>query len=438
MALTSRAGNVIFQFKNENRTHITPPLVFPDATLTSSFSVSFWVKPNTTGVPQPISTYFGTNGTYIYFFWNGAQWVLELRITQLVVARFVFFENPDIINKWRPFCIVRTPAGVTLYAGVALGTPDPDNPISMVQVYNYPTTELLFDFREFSIVASPHVTICDVKVWNTVVDPTDMTLLVNNWDGRGGTVTPPPIWACPLRTGDPSNISRINNSLFWNEEHSWSAIDFPNNLVFDSHDPEYMAKHQITPAWMYPAGSAPINFNPGLTPIIPTTFLSPDFVRFPDQGTIPHNIPLQYMFYLGWPTNDGTGVPQSNTWALFKDEDGNTNNPGPDPNYEITQSDTLSLIPPTMDNTDKLFKWSFGAQFKWQGSSPQVPAATAILANPLLFVGYIGNPTGVQALPVDDLIGLFVIKKGRTSDGYYRQTELPIPDPTIRTALIGE
>ena len=449
MALFSGAGNVVFTYQNNDRDNATPPIVFPDFSSTTEFSFAFWVKANDRLIPSPIIAYTGTNGSQFYFYWDGTDWILEIRVGATVVLshRFSGLQTASgLTSIWRPFCITKDLAGnVKIYGRGATGSPtDPDNPVQMVLQFTFPTDPfgLSFSFSQFLVVAAPHVSICGIKVWNAAItDTTEMTNQMNSWEADG---TPQPIWACPFRTYDVANIDLAHRktSPYWSQEHSWNGIGNIENLLFDSHDPEYMAKHQETPTWLYPVGyptpPTVITYDLDLTPTVPTTYKSDQFFRVTDVGTVPPDGTLAGpgFLYFGYPTNDGTGVAQSSSWALFKDENGNELS-----NPVVAQNrfeDDTSVIVPASLTCANLYQWSFGAQFTWQTQPSPVAAATAMLTNVYLMVFYIGYPTGEGHLPFDDLIGLFAIKKGGTVDSYYRGTELKIPDPTIRTAFIGE
>lgn len=447
MALTSSAGNVIFQFGNEDRQGTSPFLQFPGCHPDTEFSFSFWAKPNTRRIPSPIVAYYGANGSYIYFYWDGDQWVLEIRVNAITVLFQPFFAgNPsgdEATKIWRPFCFVKDATSVKLYSTADPPTAD-DVIFPMTEIFNFPNDPtsqpfLDFDFFRFSVVVAPHVSLCNIKVWNVALpDTTNMANQLNEWDN---TIAPLPIWSCPFRTGDVVNIAPAyrKTSQYWYREHIWSSIDNIQNLAFDSNDPTYL-RHQPTPTWVYPLNypnPTMLAYDLDKTPLIPTTYRSPDFFRLRDQGTIPLDGTLtKTIAYLGFPTNDGTGVPQDTNWALFKDQDGNIIDPAGDPQYQF-DPDTLSVTPATL-NCGNLYQWSFGVSFTWQTQPTQVDAAKAMLTYPFIFVTYVGMPTGVGNPPFDDLVGLFAITKGALVDTYYRGTELKIPDPTIRTALIGE
>jgi hypothetical protein len=457
MAYVSRAGNLTFMFENANRAGSNPPLAFPDYhyDAMTELSICIWVKANTYDIPTPILNYTGTNGSSIYFSWDGRNWRLEYRNKSVVVMSHIWSGPGNIGStptpQWYPFCFtlgrIDTRGGLRVYLGTTGLPNDPDNPKQMVLSFTFPFTPSLgdptdfydFNFYRCYVGTSPHVSICNFKVWNRMItDTTEMTNQVNKWDTVGDN--PAPIWASAFRTADTNNTSIIyrKSSPYWNAEHTWNNIDNGDNLNFDSLDPEYLAKHQACPTWLYPlnygVSNTIISYDLALTPTVPTIYKSDQFFRVQDVGSIDMNGTLagQGILYFGYPTNDGTGVGQVESYGLWKDET------GAEVSDTTNKFEDDTLVGSGGVTIPKLYQWSFGAQFKWNGQSPQVNAAMAMLINPFVMCTYIGYPTGQGALPYDDLTGLFAIQKGSLTDMYYRGTELKIPDPTIRTALIGE
>jgi hypothetical protein len=292
-------------------------------------------------------------------------------------------------------------------------------------------------FLQFVVKTNVNYAICNFKFWNVSVSASDLQQHVNSWLA---VVTPPPIWCCPLRTpGDMASIVNPYTSTDWNAGHNWYPITDRSNYTTQP-DPGYL-NVQPCLTWLYPIFGDPsplISANPGTTPAVPTVYKSTTFYGFQDRGSIPTTpgVPFFTCTYFGYPFSTGTGVTKTDSWGLYLDELGNERPIQTGAAFRFEQDTGIAVAVVTADT---LFLWQFGAQFTYPGQAPAVATATANIGYIMLLIQYLGTPTGVPNLPPNDLAGLFAINKGGPSvDKYNRNKTFKIPNPTIRTAYIGE
>jgi hypothetical protein len=200
-----------------------------------------------------------------------------------------------------------------------------------------------------------------------------------------------------------------------------------------------MSFNTYCPTWIYPLTDVNFTVNPGLSPLVPTTYEAPNYVQFRDVGSVPmKDYQVQSINYYGFPYSVPPGWAHSETWGVYIDEFGGKLNPIGNIIYRF-EPDTVVTIPDGPITPNNMYKWKFGAQFTYQPTTPQQATAAAHLSHPLLLVTYLGFPTGIPFSSEADLSGLFaVVKRGASLDRYNNAVELKIPNPTIRTAYIGE
>jgi len=440
MSVRGTANQVIFLLKNSGRETANPPVVFPDVRLVQGFTFSIWCKVRST-VPFVLATYSGTNGSQIIIGSTGTQWYMAAR-NAAVATSVVYFANVTV-DRWAFIGLSKTDQIFMSFYG--LQDPFETNPwerpitIEPTAVMEYPYE---FDFDYFVVAAGLGNNISSLKFWNYALITSDIQIQAHRWDAQPSGGGQAPMWASTLRTpGDISSIANPYTSPRWGDGHAYTLVYPPNSLVFEQDDPAFMANTMPCPTWVYPItkiGVFPrIFYDLDQTPLITTTYKGVDFWEFEDRGSV-SPVPHQFvgLVYYGYPYADNVGVGPSDTWGLYKDNLGAevSNTSSPDYKFEPT---TGVKIPAPIDGST-MYLWKYGAQFTWQAVTPQVEAARGNLAFLMLLATYIGYPTGVPALPAVDLAGLFAIQKGKATDTYNRGVEMKIPDPTIRTAYIGE
>ena len=252
------------------------------------------------------------------------------------------------------------------------------------------------------------------------------------------------MWVSPLRVpGDVSNVANPYASNQWMHGHGFTSINTHSGLRFGGDDPAYLAISQPCPAWVYPpTEQSQCYVDVGLSPLVQTIYKAPQFFQFLDQGAVPIvDFQIHSITYYGLPfSGPNLGWQHSATWGLYKDETGAEISDTTNTIYRF-EPDTAAAIPGPI-KASTMYQWKFGAQFVYNATTPQQQTARANLSYLLLYVSYTGQPTGVTFIPAVDLAGLFAINNPGPNvlktDIYNNGVELKIPDPTIRTAYIGE
>jgi hypothetical protein len=307
------------------------------------------------------------------------------------------------------------------------------------------------DFDSFQLIANAAGAICGFKFWSVANSQAVFEAQSQTWHGDTGGVGVNPFWVSPLRVpGDISNtqVPYSGYGEVWNHGHAYSApLGDPGTLNAET-DPAYMANTSACQAWLYPRITPHCFIDPGLTPLVPTFYKAPQFFEFADLGSIATEdhqiISIQYVGFSFPSTAEAAAFNES--WGLFKDEGGVEVSDRIDPQYRFFPGTSLGNsvvnIPPGTTGIPKastVYLWKFGAQFLWNPVTPQRDASQANLAYMFLYVTYLGYPTGNPGLSAEDMAGLFVIDRGGPSvDRYNRNVITRIPQPTIRTAYIGE
>jgi hypothetical protein len=208
-------------------------------------------------------------------------------------------------------------------------------------------------------------------------------------------------------------------------------------------DPAYMANHSPCNAWLYTDANADASVDPGLTPLVSTFYDGESLYNFFDVGSIAtEDAQIISMVYYGssrFGLDPGTGFNES--WGLFIDDVGNRISITNDPQYQFYPGDTGISVPDGVNGPPgarRVYDWKFGAQFLWVPVTPQTATKSAHHTKLYLYVTYQGYPTGSPGLPIQNMLGLFVVTPNTGVDLYNRNLSLKIPNPTIRTAYIGE
>jgi len=468
MAIRALAGETHLVLRNSGREGANPPVVFQTPINDqSSFSYGIWVKAFT-NIPSNVTVISGTDGSQLQIFYDGNNW--RLRVRSLGIEFGQLYIAPAILNTWTLIIFIVNGSFIDIWTGTEASPPGPDTYITLTNPIHqaYPIN---FNLDYIAVSPQSGISMCNFKYWNTILTLGGYLNHMHNWYPNVDS-EPAPIWASTLRTpGDISNIANPYTSSNWAAGHGFSSISDINNLVFDSLDPAYIARHSACPTWVYLKDpNALCNVNPGQTPLTPTIYKAPQFHQFDDRGSVPITNPVIDIVYYAWPHKSDPRPGQVATFPLWKDEHG------------IEVSDTThgfefnTGVPvPAAMNYSNFYDWVYGAQFQYAPATPQQPTADAGIRYMYLYVRYIGFPTGVGIAhvpgvpplpPVDPPVppgdppippppgeppippppptpvamsGLFAINKGGPSvDKYDATIELKIPDPTIRTAYIGE
>jgi len=449
MSIRAISGAVSFVLQNQNRETANPPVVFPGLTHDDfSFTYSIWIKV-LDRTPAIIVVYRGTNGTFIELGHDGTNWYVKIRSESTIVANAPY--SPMLLNRWTLISISAGSGFVRSNIAVEeLGSPSdhpvpvyhPGEPAGIFDLYLDVPFSSPFDRLEILVGTTFNIS-CFKFFTDGVFGPLVIEQMCQSFAPitSGTARDDSPMWNTTFRTpGDISNNNYPYASRNWEHGHAFSFISDPHNLMYDPSDPAYMAAHTPCPTWVYPIGFPVVTVDPGLSPLSPTIYKGTQFWQFDDRGSIPSATAFQSIVYYGLAFGGtGGGYPNSDTWGLFIDDNGTEV-----PNTAITtyrfQSTTDGGIPiPNTITSNNMYRWQFGAQFGWNPTTPQTETEPAFLAYLLLYVTYIGTPTGTPLLPVENLKGLFVVNKGGHSvDEYNFGTTLEIPRPTIRTAYIGE
>jgi hypothetical protein len=461
MSIRASAGAVQLVINNFDRPNGIPPLMFHGLSTGTdqNFSFCIWVRP-TSNIP---STLLGLNcegGSQMIIINDGTNWIMTMRKGAVALPNInigpVIPQDLSAANglRWTLFCFVKNGPTMTVYRGMedsyADGAPYV-NPVTISQVAQV-DYDINAAFYSFVVVAYAHVEITCFKFWNAALTMSQLQVQAHRWDDQTGGSGPTPIWASTLRTpGDISSIANPYSGGDWGHWHSYSGVIPGDGLsslrmgggIGGWNDPAYLTNNMPCPTWLYPIGHpTSCNFNPGLTPAVPTIYKAPQFFQFTDKGSVPHvDVAIQSIKYWGnIASNSGEpGVGPTDHWALYKDEN----------NVEISNLITLPehrfenggvTVPPGLKATT-MYLWKFGGQFTYPAPVPQVPTTTGYLNYIFLYVNYIGYPSGIPFVSTVDLSGLFVTAKAPDSsrvDIYNNAVNLKIPDPTIKTAYIGE
>jgi len=296
-------------------------------------------------------------------------------------------------------------------------------------------------------IVNPHVSICNFKFFHQALTVPQAQIHANTWmpEGDASVGLPLPVWASPLRVpGDLSGIANRNALGNWNHNYAYSGIQAPENIAFDPVDPEYLSTQKCV-SWLYPrlAGTVTVQYpnntfsgvNPVNTPAVDTFYDGTPLHRLEDRGTLPATAYIAHLFQ-ALPGVTGPGVQgPTESWALYIDHNGNRVGDTVDARFNLITG--AAAIPPPI-TIDTIYAWKFGGQFKYPGRTPAVSTINGFIAHLVVYVTYIGKPTGLVQLPLVDFAGLFIIDETAPLVDQYNGTTLKIPDPTIRTAYIGE
>lgn len=460
MGVGSTAGQIDFINYNDRN----PPFGFQDMGPNTNFTISFWTL---TVLPAPGFTnafqYNGTDGSYWQIFNDGINWYCVSRQGSVgAVSRLI---APVAVGEWTAWTIIKNTTSLFIF----YGTEDPSvpgyktNPVTMYLALAYPTS-LTFEFNHMILSCTGLQGISNFRYWNGAIGGTQVQEAAHRWDAGVGPLTGvmAPIWASTFRTpSDTANIVNPYAGPGWAQGHAWTYISpSSSNLIrinYADHDPSYLALNMSSPAWVYPigykipendyinnAGSTLVTdsfIDPGNTPLVPTTYKAPQFFMFNDTGSVPLiDSQVSSITHLGYAQSDpAEGQIPSDTWALYHDESSAEISPNKgDPNNRFEQ-DTL-VVPPGI-KASTMFFWQFGAQFTYQPGPLVVNAATGHLIDILLYIVYTGIPSGIPGktyLHFDNTAGLFAILKNSAIDQYNNGVSVKIPDPTIKTAYLGE
>jgi len=458
MSVRSSAGYVqLIRFQTTGSEN--PPIFFPGITPAASEKWSFciWVKQYFT-VPNTLVGFNCIGGSNIIIQNDGIVWHLTARDKTLAAP------STDIgfvlHNRWQVFCFAKSGANVTVYAGVEdpLSTNPWERPVTLTQVTAAGTGYSINDpFYNLVVAISNIADVCCFKYWNQdALTKEQFEAQANRWDTNTGPVAGPgPIWASPLRTaGDIGNIANPYTSLNWEQGHMWDQhINRPNLITAGQlggwNDPAYLATAQPCPTWLYPVntdgtgpGSAVAYIDPGLTPAVPTFYKAVHFIKFVDKGSVPHNDSTvsSIRYYGFFNTGADVGTPATEAWGLYRDHNNAEVSNTSLASNSFMQTGNAGLTIPGSVTATNMYRWGFGAEFLWNPVTPQGPTKESRISQQMLYVIYTGFPTGRALAPKDDLSGLFVVNKPKEArvDIYNNQVSLRIPNPTIRTAYIGE
>lgn len=445
MSLRATANYSQLILRNENR--IAP--IFPGINLTNNFSYSIWVRAHS-NIPTWLVGHNCQDGSQLIIMHDGSVWQLIGRngITAVPVTNL----GHVTLGRWTLFCVTKSAHQVTVYRGTEVAVDAHLNPVELVEV-NSAGYSINSDFYSFVIAFMNGADICCFKFWNDVLTKDQLQVQAQRWDAQTEGFGPSPVWASPLRTtGDISSIADPHAVTVWAQDlrHGYNQLDNPENLITVAApgifgltwpDPAYMGVNKFCPVWIPPttwpnAGHSFID--PGMSPATPITYEAPQLFQFLDTGSVPIlDYQIESIKYYGLPSSGpDTGWPHSETWGLYFDEDNVKYNPTNSLIYRFEP--TTGVTVPGPISPVNMYRWKFGAQFTYQPTTPQQATATANLSNHMLLVTYLGFPSGKKFVPGDDLSGLFAITKAGNRDIYNNNVELKIPDPTIRTAYIGE
>lgn len=453
MAIRPSVGTVSFMNKNvSGKALLQHPTTFPDVTPTSHYSWSIWVYARNSGIPTTLSMHVGVDGSLVHVGHDGFKWGFFTRSAGVV--NFVEYATPVAFDQWSLLCFTQDGPELKLYVGIENFSPEGTGTIPQLVLTASPALNFQMDY--FKLFIGPSQGICNFKFWNSSLSQLELFNQANSFAREVG-VGPIPFWVSPFRIiGDLTNVAYpfAGPPWTWTYGHYWDEILNVPNLVFIP-DPVTLVDTECN-AWILPVepGVAPgdtfpdIGVDVGLTPLVPTMYKALKYYKFGNFGAVPPDQTIVNIKYYAFPTiGPDVGAPASEYWGLFKDENGaEVNNTGdpiyqfptpPFPTHEIANG--FIEIPGPI-NAVTMYQWQFGGQFLWNPvAPPQQETASAHLTTIFLYVTYIGMLDGLIPLPVNDMMGLFSVNKGGPNvDRYNNNAELKIPNPTVRTAYIGE
>jgi len=468
MAIRAAAGEVHLVLRNEGRETANPPIHFHDTFNEGAppYSYGLWVKA-TTNIPSNVTVIAGTDGSQIQIFYDGSQYKLRVRSLGIEFDQLVI--GPATIGAWSLIVFIHNGPFVDAWFGTEVGA-DPNSYVTLTNSFH---RAFPFNFTLDYIAIQPQsgISMANFKYWNTMLTIPGYADQMHNWDTVvGGEAAP--MWVSSLRTpGDISNTQYPYTSQNWGHGHAFSSISDPNNIVFDPVDPAYMAKNTPCPTWVYTVLSDTlVSVNPGVTPATPTYYPGTQYYQFADKGSVPITTPFQSIRYYAWPHKSDARQGQLYSLPIYRDQAG----VGVTDITQAFETDTGVSLPAAVVASN-FYDWVYGCTFRYDPPAG-VPTADAGIRYQYLYVKYIGKPTGVgiphvpgtpplppvitpppvieppPVLPTDPppepipppqpipvaMSGLFVIKAGTFTDKYGPDIELKIPNPTIRTAFIGE
>jgi hypothetical protein len=460
VAISADADRIVFYLTNDYRENTNPPVHFSDFKDDSHFSFCLWVKVADPTVGDVLLEIDGPEGSKFIIQHGGGPWYLHVRKENVAIyAQATLL--PVTVDRYTCFCVTKDGPNLIIYAGTEGDGDWSDTHLILTEVANIPAG-FEFDFHHIAFVVRNQWAICNFKYWNYTLNASEFKEQVHywNWEPRQGIGIPGeskyPIWASPLRTpGDLCSVANPSTGPNWAAQHAYFLITPPDTPVKFVSDPQFLRKWAECPTWLYelkirgaiqvigpnafdPYQIFPINKAVGNTAPITTEILGDTYVEFQDRGSIPLTpVNAIGITYYGYPSSLGPGPRQVSTWGAFKDENGVDVLDTSDPKFQF-EVDTGVDIPPPFVDFDKIYLWKYGAMFRW-APDPSVEPVIGTLQYIFMYVVYVGLPSAVPTLPVEDLTGLFAINKGGKSvDRYNRGVEVKIPNPTIRTAYIGE
>jgi len=450
MAIRANAGTVTLTLTNDNREGANPPVRFqglnesPVLGQAVPFAFSIFVKA-TANIPASVLTFNGPEGSFVDINLTDGYWGINARHTVLAYSNRPII--PVTYGVWTEIMVhANEDNNYVVYAGTESG----NGTIALTQLVNTHFPFYSVPFGNIQVKVHNHISVCNFKYWIAPflsITPDD----ADRWDTDGPT---PPMWSSTLRTpGDISSIANPYTSTNWAAGHGFSSIDYPQNLIFDATDPFFLANNRTCPTWVYPV----IPTAQVVSPVGAGIQKGTTFFQFHDRGSVPLTLPAQLIKYYGLPQGS-----QTDTYGLYKDS-GGIEVATPGERFEVNTGISL----PVAVQPSNMYDWVYSAQFN-------NPTGGGTLSFLYLFVKYTGYPTGVGIPhvpgvppvvvppPVDPpppvippapgvppipppqpnpvaMSGLFVINKGGLNiDNYDPNIRLKIPDPTIRTAFIGE
>lgn len=443
MAIRAVAGRVLFNEQNHLDTN--PVIQFQSLDENSHFSFCFWAKPVEQTQYDAIFAYNGNNGAQIIIGYQLGKWFVNFNSAGGISQSVGFFEDA-IVGRWTLICFSFSGRDMKAYTGhenVPPGVNDPNNPVVVFQIGEGHVDDNLSitPFAFLHLAPSHNTAMCNVKYWNRVLTMAEFTTESNKW------LPGDAMWSSPLRTpGDISSIANPRTSPDWYKTHGYELEGrfIRSELEISLPDPAYLAT-QPCPAWVFPliGPDEPIfvDFNPSVTPVADTTYKSTKFWQYEDRGAVPRFVTsIQSIEYYAYPFHTGTGIVNSDSWPLLIDNNGTELVTSFTPTFRFEQDTGVGIPGPVgAMNGVNMYQYKFGGQFTWKSIPTQSATATANLGYPRLYLIYTGFPTGDPTIPADILTGIFIINKGgKSADGYNLGVEVKIPNPTVRTAFIGE
>lgn len=440
MAVRAVAGRILInQF---NQPDAIPPIAFQSVDANSHFSVSFWIKIVEATNYDAVFAYNGKDGSQLIIGYQNGQYFFQFNMEGGIQFSTGFAGNA-ILGRWTLICFSFEAFHWRLYIGYEADIPNPDVPVVLASIGDE-TSSIGIPFFFLHLAPSHNTAMCCIKYWNSVLTMADFQVQCNKWAPND---TPAPMWCSTFRTpGDISNIANTRTSPTWYAERGYNqdllVVPLRESLEISLPDPAYMAKNTPCPTWLYPIVGTNIpefvDVNPITTPATSTVYKATEFWTMQDRGSVPR-FPTTFVSaaYYAYPFHEGAGVPQSDSWPLYIDHNGTEISPNfTDPSKRF--EDTTGVLIPNTISALNVYQWQFGGQFTYQPPVGQ-GTATAKLGYVHILVIYIGFPTGDTGIPATVLTGLFALNKGGKSvDRYNQGVEVKIPDPTVRTAFIGE